>query len=141
MIEEFPSRLEKINNGQGIPLQFELLPINAAIQKAGPPLQHQISNVKIERLERCFDDLLSAQTLVNKYENDDDDDKDVLDFSEQITKVMNQFRDAINLMNSKDGDKAIDDCLTAYDHALDGRMIDGKFCKKWKKILNEKVPK
>ena len=61
--------------------QFELLPINTAIQTAAPPFQHKLSIATEERLEQCFDDLRSTQVQVNKYEDeredDDEDDDDV----------------------------------------------------------------
>ena len=124
-------------------LQFELLPINTAIQTAEPPFQHKLSIATEERLEQCFDDLRSTQVQVNKYEDeredDDEDDDDVLDFSAEITAVLGKFTDAINLMGSNGGGEEIDACLGVYDKALDGRTIAGKFSKKWKRILRTKV--
>ena len=124
--------------------QFELLPINTAIQTAELPVSHILLPSAIEELEQCFDDVTDAQGRVNEYEEsraytDDDDDSDVLDFREDITRVMGQFRDAISLMNSDDGKNKIDACLEAYRKALDGRYIAGKFCKKWRNILKTKV--
>ena len=120
-------------------LQFELLTINTAIQTTEPPFQHKLSVATEEFLEQCFDDLLSAQAQVNKYEEEREDDDDVQNFSEQITEAMGEFRDAINLMGSNSEKEKIDACLEAYKKALGGRNIAGKFCKEWKKILKTKV--
>ncbi|KAL9985836.1 hypothetical protein ACROYT_G008285 [Oculina patagonica] len=144
LIEEFPSRLKNINDGKGIPLQFELLPINAApgIQTAGLPSQHELPPATAEWLEQCFDDLRSAQSLLQTYEESsgDTDDDDVLEFSQQLNKVMRKFRDAISVMNSSEGKQQVDTCLEAYQKALDERDISGKFCKKWKGIFETKAP-
>ena len=119
------------------------MPIHAAagVQTDGLPCQHALPTATEDSLEQCFDDLRSAQSLVKKYEegSEDDDDDDVLEFSEQTTKVMRKFRDAISAMNSSDGKEKVDACLDAYQKALDGRDIPGKFCRKWGKILKTKV--
>lgn len=124
-------------------LQFELLPINAApgIQTAGLPSQHELPPATAEWLEQCFDDLRSAQSLLQTYEESsgDADDDDVLEFSQQLNKVMRKFRDAISVMNSSEGKQQVDTCLDAYQKALDGRDISGKFCRKWRTIFKTKV--
>lgn len=92
-------------------------------------------------MEQYFDDLRSAYSLVKKYEESsgEDDDDDVLEFIEEINTVRYQLRDAISVMNSTDGKEKVDACLNAYQKALDGRNISGKFCRKWRKILKTKV--
>ena len=78
---------------------------------------------------------------MQKYEESggDDDDDDVLEFSQQANKIMRKFRHAISLMNSSKGGEEVDACLDAYQEALDGHDISGKFCRKWRKILKTKV--
>lgn len=121
--------------------QFALLPINAAIPTANPPLQGKLSHATEEDMVKRFDDLSRAQDQVEQYLDSsvDDDDGDVLDFSEEINNVMGQFKDAINSMGSSSEKDSIDACLDAYKKALDGRNVPGKFCKQWKKILAKKV--
>lgn len=92
-------------------------------------------------MEQYFDDLQSAHSLVKKYEqsSEEDDDDDLLEFIEQINTVSYKIRDAISVMNSTDGKAKVLACLDAYQKALDGRKITGKFCRKWRKILKTKV--
>ena len=92
-------------------------------------------------MEQYFDDLQSAHSLVKKYEqsSENDDDDDLLEFIEEISTVSYKLRDAISVMNSADGKAKVRDCLDAYQKALDGRKISGKFCRKWRKILKTKV--
>ena len=68
-------------------------------------------------------------------EDGEDDDDDVLEFIEKINTVRYQLRDAISVMNSTDGKEKVDACLNAYQKALDGRNISGKFCRKWRNIF------
>lgn len=112
--------------------QFELLPIDTVIQTGSVGE----GTLPTETLEECFEDLLSAQALVKIYEErtEDDDDDDVQKFREELTKVMHKFRDAISIMNSSEGKEKVDACLKAYQQALGGNDISGKFCQKWKKI-------
>ena len=124
--------------------QFELLPINVAIQAAEPPFLQKLSVVTEERLEKCFDDLCRAQVQVDQFlestdDSDDDDNDDVLDFSVEISNVKEKFIEAISSMGSSSGKDIIDDCLKFYEKALDGRNFPGKFYKKWKKIFKTKV--
>ncbi len=118
------------------------MPIHAAagIQTTGLPSQHKLSTATEDSLEECFDDLRSAQSLVKKYQEvSENDDDDVLEFDEQITKFMRKFKEAISEMNSSEGKEKVDACLDAYQKALNGRDITGKFCRKWMKILKIKV--
>lgn len=94
---------------------------------------------KGESMEKYFDDLRSAQSLVEKYEESsgDYDDADVLKFRGQINRVMKQLKSAISVMNSADGREKVDACLDAYEKALDEG--DGKFCREWRRILKTKV--
>ena len=125
--------------------QFELLPISAApgIQTAELPCQHTLTPADEELMEQYFDDLQSAQSLVKKYEEssgeDDDDDVLILEFIEEIDRVMRLLKDAISVINSTDGKKKVDTCLAAYRKALGGRDIPRKFGRKWKTILKTKV--
>ena len=125
--------------------QFELLPINVAIQAAEPPFLQKLSVDTEERLEKCFDDLCRAKVQVDQFlestdDSDDDDDiDDVLDFNVEIINVKEKFIEAISSIGSSSGKDIIDDCLKFYEKALDGRNFPGKFYKKWKKIFKTKV--
>ena len=91
-------------------------------------------------MEECFDDLRSAQSLVNECKGSGyDADHDVLEFRQQLTTVMRKFKGAISVMNSSEGKTQVDACLAAYREALDGYDISGKFCTKWGQILETKV--
>ena len=69
-----------------------------------------------------------------------DEDDEVSHLREEISKVMDKFMEAINLIGSSSGlDKMIEDCFDAYNQAISGRKSAGKFCKKWKQILSTKV--
>lgn len=120
--------------------QFELLPINDVIQIAEPPFQHKISVATEEKVEKCFDDLRTAEAQVGKYlDNGYDDADDVLTFYEEITEVLEKFREAISSMGSSSGKDTIDACIKTYYKALGGRSFPGKFCLKWRNILKTKV--
>ncbi len=95
------------------------------------------------RMEQCFDDLCTAQSLVEEYKHSmkvDDDDDTVSEFEVELTQVRNEFEDAIPEMASREGKEKVDTCLKSYQTALLGeKQLVGKFCKKLEKILKEKV--
>ncbi|XP_067026825.1 uncharacterized protein [Acropora muricata] len=141
LIEGFPTRLEKINEGKGIPLQFELQPISYALRKEGPSVSN-IPPFKEDQLEQCYDDLRAAQTRINLYQESNlDEDDQVSSFSNEIEEVMEKFMQAITMIGSSgDLDEMIKSCFDAYHKALDGRKRAGKFCRKWKQIISKKKP-
>ncbi|XP_022799198.1 uncharacterized protein LOC111337206 isoform X2 [Stylophora pistillata] len=137
LIENFPSRLMGINDGKGIPVQFELQPVSSIISNAKVTIQQQALSSEIEELENRFDDLRNTQALAEAYlENEDDDDVD--DFCSVVTELQQQFREAIRMMNSVVGSKKIKECMEAYKSAREGRATKGKFAREWKKILKNK---
>ncbi|XP_074611613.1 uncharacterized protein LOC141866092 isoform X4 [Acropora palmata] len=141
LIEGFPSRLEKINEGKGIPLQFELQPISTALQIEGPSVSY-LPPFKEDQLEQYFDDLRAAQTRINLYqESNVDEDDEVLSFSDEIEEVMEKFMQAIHSIGSSGGlDEMMKSCFDAYHKALGGRKRAGKFCRKWEQIISKKKP-
>ncbi|XP_044164536.1 uncharacterized protein LOC114969765 [Acropora millepora] len=141
LIEGFPSRLEKIMGGKGIPLQFELQPISTALQKEGPPVSN-LPPFKEDQLEQYYDDLRAAQTRIDLYqESNVDEDYEVSSFSDEIEEVMEKFMQAINLIGSSGGlDKTIKSCFDAYHKALGGSKRAGKFCRKLEQIISKKKP-
>ncbi|XP_015757054.1 PREDICTED: uncharacterized protein LOC107336495 [Acropora digitifera] len=141
LIEGFPSRLEKINEGKGIPLQFELQPISAALQKEGPSVSN-IPPFKEDQLEQYYDDLRAAQTRINLYqESNVVEDDEVSSFSDEIEEVMEKFMEAINSIGSSGGlDEMMKSCFDAYRKALGGGKTAGKFCRKWEQIISKKKP-
>ena len=63
----------------------------------------------------------------------------MLAFYEEITEVLEKFREAISSMGSSSGKDIIDACIKTYHKALGGRSVPGKFCLKWRNILKTKV--
>ncbi|KAL9985830.1 hypothetical protein ACROYT_G008278 [Oculina patagonica] len=141
LIETFPSRLKKINDGRGIPMQFELQPVKNIIPTAKAYLQKQALTYQLEELESRFDDLRSAQTLANAYlQSVEETDDDVKKFISKTNKIYRVFRSTISTLNTKEGEERMDACMEAYEDAFDGHDILGKFVLQWKKILSSKAP-
>ncbi|RMX52156.1 hypothetical protein pdam_00024831, partial [Pocillopora damicornis] len=65
LIEKFPSRLKNLNDGKGIPISFELVPIKSIFPTAKVYLQQQASAYEIENLDSCFNDLQTTKGLVS----------------------------------------------------------------------------
>ncbi|KAL9985832.1 hypothetical protein ACROYT_G008280 [Oculina patagonica] len=141
LIETFPSRLKNINDGKGIPMQFELQPVKNIIPTAKAYLQKQALTYQLEELESRFDDLRSAQTLANAYlQSVEETDDDVKKFISKTNKIYRVFRSTISTLNTKEGEERMDACMEAYEDAFDGHDILGKFVLQWKKILSSKAP-
>lgn len=123
-------------------LQFELQPVKSIIPTAKAYLQKQALTYNIEDLESRFDDLRNAQALAKAYlQNEEGNHDDVEKFVSEINKLYRKFRAAISTLNQSEGPKKMEACMEAYEDALDGRDIDGKFVQQWKKILSKKVKK
>ncbi|XP_044163829.1 uncharacterized protein LOC114977292 [Acropora millepora] len=140
LLKRFPSRLEKINEGKGIPLQFELQPINYVLQEEGPSVSN-LFPFEVDQLEQYYDDLRAAQTQIDLYqESNVDEDDEVSSFSKEIHAVMKKFMKTITLIGSSGGlDEMIESCFDAYRKALGGGSTAGNICRKWKQILSKKV--
>jgi len=137
-IQEFPSRLEKINNGQGVPIQIELQPIVNVFPALIQGRNVQASECEIDEIESRYDDLCQASHLVQKYRDTEPDkmDDEMRKFNSDITKTLREFRSAIS---SLDADK-VRRCLQVYVNALDGNDEDDKFVRHFRGLLKKKVP-
>lgn len=94
----------------------------------------------MEELENCFDDLRTAQTLTKAYvQSDQKLDDDVQVFISEANQTSRVFRLAISSLGTNESQEQIRDCLGAYQKALDGKDIGGKFVRRWKEILSSKV--
>ena len=118
---------------------MELQPSETLIPSAKAYLPNQVLANTIEEVETRLDDLRSAQCLVKKYqESDVEFDEDIQRFSRKLEKVWKIFVDAVSTLNVSAEENQFDDCLTAYENALDGYDEEGKFDLFWKKLLSKK---
>ena len=117
------------------------MPIETVIPTSEELVRNSVAASIKDLMEQCIDDLRDAQASADEYlkDDDDEDDADVLNFGEEITKLKGEFKDAVEKMYSSEGGDLIDKCLKAYKDAIDGRQLSGKFCREWKKILKTKV--
>ncbi|XP_020609696.1 uncharacterized protein LOC110048245 [Orbicella faveolata] len=142
LIDNFPSRLERINNGRGIPMKFELLPTKDIIPIATAYIQQRVSDYKMEELENRFDDLRNARTYAKRYlESVEETGDDIQRFISKVNEHLRDFYSAISALNKSEGQELVDACLDAYKQALDGYDVEGKFVRRWNKILSTKVSK
>ena len=90
----------------------------------------------LEEVENRFDDLRAAQYLVKKHQETDDAVRENMKrFSSEVEKVLQIYMDAISTLNLSGDESQFDDCLTAYENALDGYDEEGKFVHFWRKLL------
>lgn len=121
--------------------QYGLMPIETVIPTSEELVRNSVAASIKDLMEQCIDDLRDAQASADEYlkDDDDEDDADVLNFGEEITKLKGEFKDAVEKMYSSEGGDLIDKCLKAYKDAIDGRQLPGKFRREWRKILKTKV--
>ena len=118
---------------------MELQPTKTLIPSAKAYLPNQVLANTIEEVETRLDDLRSAQCLVKKYqESDVEFGEDMQRFRRELKKVWKIFVDAVSTLNVSEEESQFDDCLTAYENALDGYDEEGKFVHFWKKLLSKK---
>lgn len=141
LIETFPSRMKEINDGKGIPITFELLPITNIIPTARAYLQDRVEAFELEEMEDHFDDLHSALDLANAYRTSTDEQHDdVVKFISETKKVERVFRKAISALGRSGEKQQLEASQDAYEGALGGLCVDGKFVQQWKKIYSTKTP-
>ena len=95
-----------------------------------------LTNV-LEEIESYFDDLRSAQYLVKEYRQELDKKK--RKFTQDLEKVCQTFIAAISTLDTSRDDNQFDDCFKAYEDALNGLDIKGKFTNSWRNLLSKKV--
>ena len=121
-------------------LQFELRPVRDVIATAKVYIQNTAATHLMEELESCFDDLRTAQTLTKAYvQSDQKLDGDVEMFISETNQTSRLFLSAISSLGTNESQKQIQECLGAYQKALEGKDIGGKFVRRWKEILSTKV--
>jgi len=117
----------------------ELLPTETLIPSAKAYLPNRVLVNMVEEVETRLDDLHTAQCLVKKYqESAVEFDEYMQRFSRDLGKVWKVFVDAISALNVSAEESQFDDCLTAYENALDGYDEEGKFVHFWRKLLSKK---
>ena len=120
--------------------QFELLPVTNIIPDARAYLQERVQGYELEEMENYFDDLRSALDLANEFmQSASESHEDVEKFIADSKKVERVFRKAISNLGKKEEMKQVEASQEAYDRALGGFPIGGKFVRQWKKIQSSKV--
>lgn len=97
---------------------------------------------KTEELGNLFDDLRNARTYANRYlDSVEEIDDDIQSFISKVKELLRDFHSAISALNKSEGQELVDACLDAYKQALDGYDVEGKFVRRWNKIMKTKVSK
>ena len=95
-----------------------------------------LTNV-LEEIESRFDDLRSAQYLVKNYRQELDKKK--RKFTLDLEKVCQTFIAAISILDTSGDYNQFNDCFKAYEDALNGLDLEGKFTNFWRNLLSKKV--
>lgn len=105
-------------------------------------MQDRVQAYELEEMENCFDDLRSALDLANAFRmSTDKPHDDVMKFISETKKVEKVFRRAISALGRSEEKQQLEASQDAYENALDGMCLDGKFVQHWKKIYSTKVRK
>ncbi|XP_068683033.1 uncharacterized protein [Montipora capricornis] len=137
LIQEFPSRLKKINEGKGVPIQYELQSIANVFPALDQDHNVRALECEINEVESRYDDLYLAKGLVATYRDTEHDlDEEMRKFSSEITKTLRIFSSAISTLDSK----RVEKCLQVYADSLDGNDEEGKYVRHWRDMLKKKVP-
>lgn len=128
-----------IDGGKEIPIEVELQPTGTLIPSAKGYLPNMALRNAVEEVESRFDDLRTGQYLVKTYlEGDAELDEDMRRFKEELEKVSQIFADTISSLDVSAEESQFDDCLMAYENALDGYDEEGKFVHFWRKLLTKR---
>ena len=110
------------------------------IPEARAYLQERVQGYELEEMENCFDDLRSALDLANEFmQTASESHEDVEKFISDTKKVEKVFRKAISNLGRKEEMKQVEASQEAYEEALGGLSLEGKFVHQWKKIQSSKV--
>ena len=112
------------------------------IPSARAYLQDRVEGYELEEMENCFDDLRSALDLATEFiKSTSETHEDVRKFIGETKKVEKVFRKAISNLGKEGEKQQVEGSQDAYENALDGLPLDGKFVHQWKKIQSTKVRK
>lgn len=96
----------------------------------------------MEELENRFDDLSNALASAKRYQQSaEKTHDDIQSFISEVNELLREFFSAISTLSKSEGQERVDACLDAYQRALDGYNVEGKFSRMWNKILSTKVSK
>lgn len=110
------------------------------IPRARAYFQERVLDYELEEMENRFDDLRSALDLANEFMTSaSKPHEDVMEFISDTRKVERVFRKAISNLGKQEEMKQVEASQKAYDEALGGLVLDGKFVHKWKIIQSSKV--
>ncbi|XP_073240926.1 uncharacterized protein [Porites lutea] len=119
------------------PIEVELQQTGTLIPSARAYLPNMALTNALEEIESRFDDLRSAQYLVKNYRQDLDKKK--RKFTQDLEKVCQTFIAAISTLDTSGNDNQFDDCFKAYEDALNGLDLEGKFTNFWRNLLSKKA--
>lgn len=116
------------------------MPVSHIIKGAKSTIQERVAAYELDHLSNCFDDLRSALEPANKYlTNEPEAPNDIVKFLKEATEVNRAVMKAISSLGSTDEKKLLKESMDAYDKALDGMPLIGKFFRTWKNIYKGKV--
>ena len=116
------------------------MPVSDIIQSAKSPLQERVEAYELDDLGNRFDDLCSALEPATEYlMNEREAPEDVVQFFKEATEVDRSIKKAISKLGNSAEKELLEESIDAYDKALDGLPLIGKFFRKWKNIYREKV--
>lgn len=131
-IKNFPLKMSEIE--QGIPIEYELLPVSLIGLKGPLMVRH---SVDLEDFIARFDDVRSASKLAKKYSliASGIPDEDLNSFLNEADKVERAMKTAISSLHREEGDQRLENSIQVYDKALGGQMTYAdKFMIKWKSL-------
>ena len=115
---------------------MELQPIESVYPKLCKVSSFPVMEYEIDEIERRLDDLYEAERLVSEYKDKGGElDIDMKQFKSAVTKTLRTFRSAIASLDKE----KVEECLNAYQEALDKSDYEDKFATYWREMLKGKV--
>ena len=116
------------------------MPVTDLIKDAKSTIQDRVEAYELDDLGNRFDDLRGVLESAYKYlMNENETPNDVVQFLKEATEVDRAVKKAISSLGNTNEKKLVKESIDAYDKALDGLPLIGKFFRKWKNIYREKV--
>ena len=102
----------------------------------------RVQGYELEEMENCFDDVRSALDLATEFIKSTGETRDVdVKFIGETHKLERVFRRAISHLGKEGEMEQVEASQDAYEKALDGFYLEGKFVHHWRKIQSTKVRK
>ncbi|XP_067133466.1 uncharacterized protein [Centruroides vittatus] len=125
LLDVFHEDLAKFNNGKGVPIRVELVPLSEFDSKLPKFFKNSVLEGKLDNVEGLLDDILTTRTALHNWlQNipqslDEKDEIEIGKFSDDLDYVILEFFKVIGDLDVQSSPQQLKPAIEAYDSKVD----------------------